>query len=279
MKKQQIVITIFVLLALGVLTFMYLQQQTGVGSFLDGTPFQLSDREGKAPIGDGGVVETVRFKPDVGEPLLSMFEAVEAVVDIDTSVVYGDIHPAEFSWTQGNAGSRVGAGDTFLRVSYSGYRAETASVSEQYIEGVHEALAGLGYEMDDPVALGDDLNITTTFQGDDVVCLTFQQADDGATLFSVTCGAADSSETIETEKTSVVDTGIKQVAELVGVDEDQVDLVRLTPVEWSNACLDLPIADACATVITPGFELVYEAQGQEFVFRSNNSGSNFQQVE
>lgn len=277
MKKQQLVITLFVVVALGALSVLYFQQQSGNGTFLDGAPFQLSDRDSADE--NNGVVETVRFTPDVGEPQLSMFKTVESVVNLDSDVLYSDISTAEFSWVQGNAGSRVGKGDTFLKVNYSGYRAETSSVSDEYIETVHSLLVDEGYVMDDDRTLDDDQNITTTFQGDDSVCLSFQQFDAGGTLFSVTCGAADSSEEFATEKSSVVDMGISRVADLLNVDEGSVDLVRLTPIEWSNACLDLPGQGACAQVITPGFELEYSAEGQSFVFRSDNTGSNFQQSE
>ena len=43
--------------------------------------------------------------------------------------------------------------------------------------------------------------------------------------------------------------------------------------EWPNACLGLPEEDEmCAEVITPGYEVTLQAYGEEYVFRTNETG-------
>ena len=46
----------------------------------------------------------------------------------------------------------------------------------------------------------------------------------------------------------------------LGVDEEEIQVVQATAVEWPDACLGIPATDEmCAQVITPGFVITLEA--------------------
>ncbi len=63
----------------------------------------------------------------------------------------------------------------------------------------------------------------------------------------------------------------------LGVDEDEIQVVQATAVEWPDACLGIPVTDEmCAQVITPGFVITLEASvdgvGEFFAFHTDESG-------
>lgn len=60
----------------------------------------------------------------------------------------------------------------------------------------------------------------------------------------------------------------------IGGSVDEIDVVRARQVEWPDACLGLAEeGEACAEVITPGWEVTLRANGQEYVFHTNEEGS------
>jgi len=63
----------------------------------------------------------------------------------------------------------------------------------------------------------------------------------------------------------------------LGVDEEEIQVVQATAVEWPDACLGIPAMDEmCAQVITPGFVITLEATvdgvGEYFAFHTDESG-------
>jgi hypothetical protein len=59
----------------------------------------------------------------------------------------------------------------------------------------------------------------------------------------------------------------------LGVPVDEIDYVSYERQEWPDACLGLAEeGEMCAQVITPGWRVVLKAQGQEFVFRTDQDG-------
>lgn len=68
------------------------------------------------------------------------------------------------------------------------------------------------------------------------------------------------------------------LSESLGVDVTQVQVVKVEDMEWPDACLGLPSGDeACAQVITPGFRITLEVNGQTYILHTDESGLNIRQ--
>ena len=64
------------------------------------------------------------------------------------------------------------------------------------------------------------------------------------------------------------------LAEQLGLDPLAIQFVETVPVDWPDACLELPAAgESCAQVVTPGFRVVVEAGAMSYEFRTNRDGS------
>jgi len=60
------------------------------------------------------------------------------------------------------------------------------------------------------------------------------------------------------------------LAKRLGIDSSAI--LKVEPVEWPDSCLGCASPDtACAQVITPGFRIVLEAIGEEWVYHSSHS--------
>jgi hypothetical protein len=76
-----------------------------------------------------------------------------------------------------------------------------------------------------------------------------------------------------------VDLVREMLADRLGLDLSEVDVLRAVPVDWPDACLGLPEDDEmCAMMITPGFEIVLAFEGEEYTFRTNEDGSLVREV-
>jgi hypothetical protein len=68
------------------------------------------------------------------------------------------------------------------------------------------------------------------------------------------------------------------LSDSLGVDFDQIRVVSAEPVEWPDACLGLPQADeACAEVITPGYNITLGVNGQTYEIHTDEQGVNIRQ--
>lgn len=68
------------------------------------------------------------------------------------------------------------------------------------------------------------------------------------------------------------------VAQTEGVSEGQVIVLTAFEKEWSDSCLGLGgPAESCLTVITSGYEVTVQAGGSEYVYRTNEDGSQIRQ--
>lgn len=66
----------------------------------------------------------------------------------------------------------------------------------------------------------------------------------------------------------------EQTAQDQGVDVDAVAVISVETVEWPDACLGLARADEmCAQVITPGYRVVVEVDGEQYAYRTDLSGA------
>jgi hypothetical protein len=65
----------------------------------------------------------------------------------------------------------------------------------------------------------------------------------------------------------------KQVADALGVPVEQLQLVSVDQVQWSDACLGLPRPDEmCAQAAVPGWRAIFDVNGQEVEVRTNLAG-------
>lgn len=66
----------------------------------------------------------------------------------------------------------------------------------------------------------------------------------------------------------------ENLAQQLQIDVDQIEVVSVEPVEWSDACLGVYTADMmCAQVITPGYLVIVAVDGQQYEVHTNSDGS------
>lgn len=69
-------------------------------------------------------------------------------------------------------------------------------------------------------------------------------------------------------------------AEAAGVSADDAIVKSDVEKEWPNSCLGLAEeGEMCAEVITPGYEVVVEAAGKIYTYRTNREGSVIRRAE
>jgi len=93
-------------------------------------------------------------------------------------------------------------------------------------------------------------------------------------LILVACGpGAAVTPTLGTEPPEAVDAAKAALSQEIGVAVDEIETVSYGRVEWPNACLGLERGgEACAQVITPGYEVILRAEGQEYAYRTSTAG-------
>jgi hypothetical protein len=72
---------------------------------------------------------------------------------------------------------------------------------------------------------------------------------------------------------SEVETRVKEaLSGRTGVAVEEIEVVEAEQREWPDACLGLAgEGEACAEVITPGWEITLRATGEEYVFRTDET--------
>lgn len=72
---------------------------------------------------------------------------------------------------------------------------------------------------------------------------------------------------------SEVETRVKEaLSARTGVAVEEIEVVEAQQSEWPDACLGLAEeGEACAEVITPGWEITLRAAGEEYVFRTDET--------
>lgn len=67
---------------------------------------------------------------------------------------------------------------------------------------------------------------------------------------------------------------VNQLSEELGVSVEDIEIREFEQVEWPDACLGIPQeGQACAEVITPGFRVALEVNGEPYEVRSNLDGT------
>ena len=65
-----------------------------------------------------------------------------------------------------------------------------------------------------------------------------------------------------------------QVSEILGVPVESIALKTIEQMEWPDSCLGLGGPDeSCAQAVTPGWLLAFTANGQEYRFRADQTGT------
>jgi hypothetical protein len=64
------------------------------------------------------------------------------------------------------------------------------------------------------------------------------------------------------------------LAQRLQIDADTIKLVSVEQVDWPDACMGIQTPGVmCAQVITPGYKVVLEANGKQYEYHTNESGS------
>jgi len=101
-------------------------------------------------------------------------------------------------------------------------------------------------------------------------------------LVLAACGTS-SAETVATQVIPVLEDVLppdvalnvrNQVSLILGVPVESIQLESIEQTDWLNGCLGLPEPEeVCTEVITPGWLLVFNAGGQEYRFRVDQTGT------
>jgi hypothetical protein len=76
------------------------------------------------------------------------------------------------------------------------------------------------------------------------------------------------------EQPAAVSTAIGLLGERLNLPHDQIQVVSAELVEWPDTCYGLPMeGEVCAQQMIPGWRVVLEAQGNQYIARSNELGS------
>jgi hypothetical protein len=68
---------------------------------------------------------------------------------------------------------------------------------------------------------------------------------------------------------------LRSLSEITGVPVEQIQIVSAEEVEWPDSCLGLAgPQEVCAEVITPGYQILLSAAGQEYEFHTDSTGEN-----
>jgi len=127
----------------------------------------------------------------------------------------------------------------------------------------------------------DQMFVKTIFNGkgstqagpDDILAIS-----NFASTLSLESPSIENTPTTETEPEAVLKARDFLAAEL-GISVDEITTISFKAVEWSDSCLGLGGADEiCAQMITPGYGVLLEAQGQQYELHTNTTGSVIRQA-
>ncbi len=66
------------------------------------------------------------------------------------------------------------------------------------------------------------------------------------------------------------------LAKILGIDTSKITILSQEEVDWPDSCLGVAVKGVmCAQVITPGYKIILQAQGQTYEYHTNLSGSAF----
>lgn len=72
----------------------------------------------------------------------------------------------------------------------------------------------------------------------------------------------------------VLDQAQQALVNQLGVSVDNVQVLSSEQVDWPDACLGVPSdGEACAQVVTPGFRIDVQVNGQQYEVRTDETGN------
>ena len=81
--------------------------------------------------------------------------------------------------------------------------------------------------------------------------------------------------TVPPEGQAALAKAIADLAKQTGLPEEKISLVSMKAVDWSDTSLGCPQEGMMyAQVITPGFQIILAAQGQQYDYRTDQQGNN-----
>ena len=64
------------------------------------------------------------------------------------------------------------------------------------------------------------------------------------------------------------------LARELGLTADALQLISLSPEQWSDTCLGLPQAgEACEPAVVPGWRITFNVYGESYVYRADLGGN------
>ena len=80
---------------------------------------------------------------------------------------------------------------------------------------------------------------------------------------------------IETPLSKPVENAREMLSVKLGLPLESIEVIGIESVTWPDACLGIYYPDQlCATVVTPGFKITLQAQGESFIYHSDEPGNN-----
>ncbi len=87
-------------------------------------------------------------------------------------------------------------------------------------------------------------------------------------------GATPANEAVQPQQVEAVDSATADMAAQLNLDLEAIQVIKVEDAEWSDSCLGLGgPAESCALVIVPGYRITLEADGVQYVYRTDESGS------
>ncbi|MCC6300422.1 MAG: hypothetical protein IT314_14100 [Anaerolineales bacterium] len=88
-----------------------------------------------------------------------------------------------------------------------------------------------------------------------------------------------SSPTPEPELTPAEQAAVERLASILNLPPEKIGVVSTEAVEWPDGCLGIERPGMmCTQAIVPGYRILLEAEGEQFEFRTNESGSQVAQA-
>jgi hypothetical protein len=95
-------------------------------------------------------------------------------------------------------------------------------------------------------------------------------------LLASACGTAEATPSDALEQPlqiEAVDLAIADLADQFNVDSETIQVIQVEDDEWQDSCLGLGgAAESCLLVITPGFRITLEADGTQYIYRTDQLG-------
>lgn len=96
-------------------------------------------------------------------------------------------------------------------------------------------------------------------------------------ILAAACSPAESTpadEPAQPQQLEAVGVAMAKLAAETGLDPQDIQLIKVEDEEWMDSCLGLGgPAESCLLVITPGYRVTLEADGTQYVYRTDETGS------